>query len=474
MSKILIALLLAVPLFSQKRSKHVAPQALAQHVSFLSSDALEGRRSPSKGLDAAAAYIASWFRRFGLEAPIEGGYFQVARPTVRRQPLDGFQLVLEQASTQLVILPTQISGSLASAASIKGAPIYKLEMNDANSADTLTEDDVRDRVLLLVPKPGVRTFTLMRKISTWKTAVTLIIDPSPYADGFGTPRLARAQPGSLRLHTKEAADFAAALPNGLTTAKATLHASATIEETVEVRNVLGILRGSDPKLKDSFILVSAHYDHLGRQTSGPGDLVFHGANDDASGVAAMLEIAGALTGRRPRRSILFAAFYGEEDGLVGSRYYGQHPIVPIEKMAGQINLEQLGRTDVDDEKELAAYNLTGFDFTNLNITLSRAAKRHGVRIFKKDKMSDPFFAQSDNQSMANLGVPSTTASVGYMFPDYHQRTDTWEKLDYSNLAKITDSLADGVLAIARDKLPPQWNEKSPDGKKYAEIRKNRK
>ena len=115
MSRILLALLLAVPLFSQKRSKHVAPQALAQHVSFLSSDALEGRRSPSKGLDAAAAYIASWFRRFGLEAPIDGGYFQVARPTIRPQSMGGFKLILEQASTRVPIVPTQISGWVGAA-----------------------------------------------------------------------------------------------------------------------------------------------------------------------------------------------------------------------------------------------------------------------------------------------------------------------------------------------------------------------
>ena len=159
---------------------------------------------------------------------------------------------------------------------------------------------------------------------------------------------------------------------------------------------------------------------------------------------------------------------------MGSRYYGKNPVIPIEKMAGQINLEQLGRTDVDGEKELSAYNLTGFDFTNISVTLSRAAQRYGVRLFKKEQMSDPFFAQSDNQSMADVGVPSTTASLGYEFPDYHQRTDTWEKLDYPNMAKLTNALAAGVLAIANQKQAPQWNESNAGGKKYSDIRKNRK
>lgn len=474
MTRILFVFPFAALAFAQRGPMHVAPEALTQHVSFLSSDALEGRRSPSKGLDAAAAYIASWFRRIGLEAPIDGSYFQVARPTLRRQPTDGFALTIEDDSTRLSMDANQVSGSLSGAASIDGVPIYKVEINDANAGDKLTEDDVRGRPILLVTKVGVRPFALLRKITGWQPLIVLMIDPSPYADGFGTPRLARAQPGLLRLHSKQAADLAAKLPDGLTSAKLTFHAAAPKEETAEVRNVLGILRGSDPKLKDSFIMVSAHYDHLGRSLSGPGDLVFHGANDDASGVAAMLEIASALAGKKPKRSIVFTAFYGEEDGLVGSRYYGKNPVIPIEKMVGQINLEQLGRTDVDGEKELAAYNLTGFDFTNISITLSRAAQRYGVRLFKKEQMSDPFFAQSDNQSMADVGVPSTTASLGYEFPDYHQRTDTWEKLDYPNMAKLTNALAAGVLAIANNKQAPQWNESNARGKKYSDIRKNRK
>src|SRR4029434_6334443 len=100
----------------------------------------------------------------------------------------------------------------------------------------------------------------------------------------------------------------------------------------KVRNVIGLLRGSDPKLADTYILVTAHYDHLGIRANVEGDNIFNGANDDGSGTVSVMEIASALASmkRRPKRSIVFMTFYGEERGLVGSRYYGAHPIFPVE------------------------------------------------------------------------------------------------------------------------------------------------
>lgn len=465
----LVILLCGSLAVGQWRAPQVKPEALAAHVSFLASDALEGRRTPSKGLDAAAAYIASWFRRNRLEAPVDGGYFQIAKINVRRQPADGFSLVLEDGGAKVNVPASAISGSLGKAASVGGAGIYKLEMNDANAGADLTEQDIAGRALLLVPKAGVRSFGLLRKVLGWKLPAILMIDGSPFAEGFGAVRLGQRQAGLLRLHSKDAADFAARLPAGATSAKLTLRAAEPVDEQAEARNVIGIVRGSDPQLRDSYVMVSAHYDHLGSAASGTGDPVFHGANDDASGVAAMLEIAAAAAKRKPKRSLLFVAFYGEEDGLVGSRYYGRNPVVPLERMAAQLNLEQLGRTDVDGEKEIAAYNLTGFDFTTLHSSLEKSAKRYKVRLYKKEG-SDAFFGRSDNQAMADVGVPSTTVSVGYEFPDYHQRSDTWDKLDYPNMARIAGSLAAGVLSIAKERQPPMWNDANEQGKKYKAIR----
>src|SRR5262249_18763676 len=114
---------------------------------------------------------------------------------------------------------------------------------------------------------------------------------------------------------------------------------------IKLRNVVGLLRGSDPALKDSYLIVSAHYDHIGVRPTGEGDRINNGANDDGSGTVSVIELASALAGlkQRPRRSIVFITWFGEEKGLVGSRYYGRHPLFPLEKTVAMVNLEQVGR-----------------------------------------------------------------------------------------------------------------------------------
>ena len=114
-----------------------------------------------------------------------------------------------------------------------------------------------------------------------------------------------------------------------------------------LRNVIGVLKGSDPLLKDTYVLVTAHYDHIGVKDAGEGDTIFNGANDNASGdIGTDRDSASdCICGTRPLRSIVFMAYFGEERGLVGSRYYARNPVFPVEKTYAQINLEQLGRTD---------------------------------------------------------------------------------------------------------------------------------
>ncbi len=221
------------------------------------------------------------------------------------------------------------------------------------------------------------------------------------------------------------------------------------------RNVAGVLRGSDPVLKDTCVLVSAHYDHLGAR----GDRIYNGANDDASGTAAVIEMAAAFARlrERPKRSILFVAFFGEEKGLLGSRYYVAHPLFPIEKTVAGINLEQIGRTDdVTGPLLLSAY-VTGFDYSDVGAILQKAGALTGVTIAKHEKDNDKYFSLSDNRPLAQAGIPAHTVSVGYIFPDYHRPGDHWEKLDYPNMEKIVRAVAAGVLMIAASDEAPRWN-----------------
>ena len=146
----------------------------------------------------------------------------------------------------------------------------------------------------------------------------------------------------------------------------------------KIRNVIGLLRGSDPVLRDTYVILSAHYDHLGMTNTG-ADRIFNGANDDASGTASVIEIAAALSAlpSHPKRSILFIAFFGEELGLVGSQYYARHPVVPLEKTIADLNLEQVGRTDASNGDMTGTASITGFRFFRSSRALAESRRGAG-------------------------------------------------------------------------------------------------
>jgi Zn-dependent M28 family amino/carboxypeptidase len=244
-------------------------------------------------------------------------------------------------------------------------------------------------------------------------------------------------------------------------------------EPVKLRNVAGILRGSDPALKDTYLLLTAHYDHLGVRPSGDGDRIFNGADDDASGTASLVEIAHVLAAlpAKPKRSIVFVALFGEEIGEIGSLYYVHHPLFPLAQTIADINLEQLGRTDDSERPKVLEFNLTGFGYTTLAATFQKAAEEAGVRAVNDMPSGDSYFARSDNARFADAGVPDTTISVAYMFPDYHAVGDEWPKLDYDNMAKVDNALALAALDLADSAGAPEWNAQEPKTARYIKARK---
>jgi Zn-dependent M28 family amino/carboxypeptidase len=327
-----------IPVDWQAAVNRVEAASLRGHVSFLAADALEGRDTPSRGLEVAAEYIASQFRRASLEPLPEGGYF-------------------------------------------------------------LSSEWFR-------PAPGKRP--------------QLVTNPG--ADGG---------------------------------------------DRFALRNVAGILRGSDPELRDTYVLIGAHYDHAGIRGQGE-DRIFNGANDDASGTAAVIELANTLARLpvRTKRSIVFVAFFGEEKGMLGSRQYVRQPAAPISKTIAALCLEQLGRTDDSEGSRVLSANITGFAFTTLPRVIEQAGKETGVKVWKHEKASDEFFNRSDNIAFAQAGVPAHTLSVAYLFPDYHRSSDHWDKLDYDNMAAVVRTVGLGTLMLADSADAPRWNETEPKTEPY--------
>ena len=243
-------------------------------------------------------------------------------------------------------------------------------------------------------------------------------------------------------------------------------------DSPQSRNVVGILRGSDPALKDTYVLLSAHYDHIGLAQTGD-DRIFNGANDDASGTASVLEVANALAALhpRPKRSIVFLLFCGEEKGLRGSRFYAAHPLVPLAQTVAHLNLEQMGRTDAPEGPQINTANVTGFDYSGVPAILVDAGRRAGIVVSNVDNASNAYFNRSDNGPLARMGVPAHTMSVTYEFPDYHAVGDEWQKIDYDNMAKVDQAIGIGVLRMAQALTAPKWSESNPAAMPYREAAK---
>jgi peptidase M28-like protein len=224
-------------------------------------------------------------------------------------------------------------------------------------------------------------------------------------------------------------------------------------------NVIGILTGSDPVLKDSVVLVDAHYDHLGLRAQGPAkadsarmDSIYNGADDDASGTVAVLEIAKQLAaGPRPKRTIVFAATTGEEVGLIGTRWYIAHPARPLASMEANLEIEMIGRPDSLAGGEGRAW-LTGFERSTMGATFAAA----GLPVVPDKRPDQQFFQRSDNIAFARMGIPAHTLSSYNMHTDYHQVTDEVGAVDFAHMAGVINSAVKAVGILANDKAPA-WN-----------------
>jgi len=219
------------------------------------------------------------------------------------------------------------------------------------------------------------------------------------------------------------------------------------------RNVLGIIRGADAKLAKETILLSAHLDHLGVRANIPGDNIFNGADDDASGVTAVLELAQALSaGPKPKRTVVFALFGSEEIGGYGARYFQQHPPVPIESFVANLEFEMIARRDT----AVAPHTLwlTGYERSNLGPELAK----HGARLVADPHPEQNFFNRSDNYVLATKGIIAHTVSSYGLHSDYHQPSDDLAHVDFAHMTEAIASMVEPVRWLVNNDFKPQWNE----------------
>jgi len=217
-------------------------------------------------------------------------------------------------------------------------------------------------------------------------------------------------------------------------------------------NVIGVIRGSDPSLRAEHVLIDAHYDHLGIKPGvTQGDSIYNGADDDASGVTAVLEIARQLaSGPKPRRTVVFAATMGEEVGLLGTNWYIAHPAIPLEQMAANMEIEMIGRPDSLAGGPGRAW-LTGYERS----TMGEALAKNGVPIVPDKRPDQQFFQRSDNIAFAMRGIVAHTLSSYNMHTDYHQLSDDITHVDLDHMAGVINAAAKAARLLT-DGPKPEW------------------
>ena len=466
----------------QQIAARITANDLKADVSFLASDALQGRGTPSLGQEIAAEYIAAQFRRAGLEPVGDDGYFQTAAYVNVTPNVEGMEFTVEAGGSAVKAQKAAIALQQPGVADFSRSAVVKVSGIDAAALQALTPEQVRGKVLVLDFPDGTNSMAINRQLPALtgrlQPALVVLLRSGGQPTNMNA-RLTEASPSastSVMLVWDEAARTAlGAGKPGPVNATVSVHIPPPTVVPVKLRNVAGVLRGSDPALRDTYVVVTAHYDHLGIRGTGEGDHIFNGANDDASGTASVIEIANTLAAMssRPKRSILFMTFFGEELGDRGSQYYAAHPIFPLAKTVADMNLEQLGRTDVDGGSSVGLVNVTGYDFSTLTDFIRKAGEATGLQVVKDEKNNVSYFLRFENQAMANAGIPAHTLSVGYMFPDYHRAGDEWPKLDYDNLAKVDRTIALAVYGVADSIETPRWKD-IPETQRYIKARQDNK
>ena len=224
------------------------------------------------------------------------------------------------------------------------------------------------------------------------------------------------------------------------------------EEESSTWNVIGILRGRDSSLQRSAILFSAHLDALGIGTPVNGDNIYNGADDDASGTTAVLEIARVLgRGPRPRRTVIFALFGSEERGGLGANYFREHSPLPLKDISANLEFEMIGRPDPALKDDTLW--LTGWERSNLGPALAA----HGARLVADPHPAENFFARSDNFVLAKDGVVAQTISSYGLHKDYHRPSDDLAHLDFKHMDAAIGSLLAPVKWLVNSDFQPKWN-----------------
>jgi len=487
----------------QKYASYISVDDAKKHLNILASDAFEGRETGKPGAEKAANYISGEFKKMGLQGPVNNSYFLDVPLDENTSKVTAFNVSNQSFENGKDFLMRGTFGNTNTHAT-------DVIFIGYGTAEEVGNTDLTGKVLLWInedkPLTGTTANTsyrmsaartkIIREIQSKHPAIILAANAgiADVLKRFGSSYTASSL--SLKKETPAAASQTAPVinidlavadaltkPTGqdfntLKTASAagnvpakSIKSNFTIGYHTETKpakavDVVGFLPGSDPKLKDEVLVFSAHYDHIGLTTSGT-DKVNNGADDDGSGTTGILEIARAFTeakkaGHGSRRSILFLGNVGEEKGLLGSEYYTDHPVFPLEKTITDLNIDMIGRVGEEyKNKPDSANYIYVVGSSKLSTTLHNISEKANQTYSKLDldyKYDDPkdpnrFYYRSDHYNFAKHGVPIIFYFNG-VHEDYHQPGDEVSKINFTALAKRAQLVFYTGWELAnRDKRP---------------------
>jgi len=458
---------------------------IERRVGIIADDSMMGRGNPSPGLERAAAYVAAEFRHLGLKpAGDRGTYYQ--RFWLTRWAVDTISSEVRLSTTGRAGAARIGKEARYVEGRISGGPIQGEVVLLAGG--TSSGADLRDRIALLVldysrPLPptlgqqiyqlaasGPRAVLLLsnRDSATFRERLQIAALPRLLRDSSGAEpevapiielhersmgpllRSAGIQPEHLRRLTQPERR----LVPGLT---AQVRLSRQVLCQARLPNVVAVLEGTDPLLRDEYVAVTAHIDHIG-VTPGLKDSINNGADDNASGVAGLLELAEAFSapGSTPRRSLLFITPSAEEPGLLGSAHFVAHPTIPLERIVADINMDLIGRNWRD------SVIAVGLDQSDLGPTLLQVARAHPeLRMFPiADRWPEErIFYRSDHYHFARQGIPILFFTSG-THPDYHRPSDSADRIDAEKESRLVRLLFHLIGTVADQEARPRWNPES--------------
>jgi Zn-dependent M28 family amino/carboxypeptidase len=479
----------------------ISQEQLRDYLSFIASDELEGRDTPSRGLNIAAKFIATHLSRWGYTpAGDNGTYFQkIALHRTKVKPA----FTTAEMNGQKFYFGTDLiaSGITANVTApmiyVKNGYIHKAKNIDPYQGITvtgkimvvlgglpkgITPADFGGKMGVDFDSPanyaknngalGIISIPSAQALAQWersranaadrgsvtvpafkkldeKPAVPMLTASSKLVEAI----FAGEKTGVQSMSAKGSADSVASFD--LSAAKKLSFTIGVSVDTLSTQNIVAVLDGSDKKLKDEYVAFGAHYDHIGiRSEPVNGDSINNGADDDGSGTVSLMAMAEAFSkGTRPKRSLLFVWHMGEEKGLWGSRYFVEHPTVPLSSIIAQLNSDMIGRSrpDTGDASKNEDYsgpnevfsigsNMMSTEIGKLNET-NNAALYNLKLNYKFDDPSDPnkLFYRSDHYNYAKAGIPIVFFFDG-IHEDYHRVTDEVSKIDFEKLMKVTKTI----------------------------------